>query len=204
MVAHRKDLVRFAQRRLQDPMLAEDVVHDVFEAVLSGQAAFAGRSALRSWLTGDPEEQDRRPGTPARRHRQPGGTERRRRRTGHRLPATRPARGGGTAPAAGAHPGADRCACPPALRDVMQLRVLQEQSTETVCQHAVDQRGQPVRAPAPRTRATGALRSAWRARRAVSAPSAAPSDRAGARRRAGRRARPDAWPGTDGVRRRSR
>ena len=32
-------------------MLAEDVVHDVFEAVISGRAAFAGRSALRSWLT---------------------------------------------------------------------------------------------------------------------------------------------------------
>ena len=32
-------------------MLAEDAVHDVFEAVLSGRAAFAGRSALRSWLT---------------------------------------------------------------------------------------------------------------------------------------------------------
>ena len=52
MVAHRGYLVRFAQRKLHDPMLAEDVVHDVFEAVLSGRAAFAGRSALRSWLTG--------------------------------------------------------------------------------------------------------------------------------------------------------
>ncbi len=52
MAAHRQDLVWFAQRRLQDPMLAEDVVHDVFEAVISGKAAFAGRSALRSWLTG--------------------------------------------------------------------------------------------------------------------------------------------------------
>ena len=51
MVAHRGYLVRFAQRRLHDPMLAEDVVHDVFEAVLSGRAAFGGRSALRSWLT---------------------------------------------------------------------------------------------------------------------------------------------------------
>lgn len=51
MVAHRDALVRFAQRRLLDPSLAEDVVHDVFEAVLSGRAAFAGRSALRSWLT---------------------------------------------------------------------------------------------------------------------------------------------------------
>jgi RNA polymerase sigma-70 factor (ECF subfamily) len=32
-------------------MLAEDVVHDVFEAVLDGRAAFGGRTALRSWLT---------------------------------------------------------------------------------------------------------------------------------------------------------
>lgn len=52
VVAHRAYLVRFAQRRLQDPVLAEDVVHDVFEAVISGRARFAGRSALRSWLTG--------------------------------------------------------------------------------------------------------------------------------------------------------
>ena len=51
VLSHRSYLVRFAQRRLHDPMLAEDVVHDVFEAVLSGRAAFAGRSALRSWLT---------------------------------------------------------------------------------------------------------------------------------------------------------
>ena len=52
LVAHRSQLVRFAQRKLLDPMLAEDVVHDVFEAVLSGRASFAGRSTLRSWLTG--------------------------------------------------------------------------------------------------------------------------------------------------------
>ena len=32
-------------------MLAEDAVQDVFEAVLSGKAAFAGRAALRCWLT---------------------------------------------------------------------------------------------------------------------------------------------------------
>jgi RNA polymerase sigma-70 factor, ECF subfamily len=51
MVSHRDYLVRFAQRKLHDPMLAEDVVHDVFEAVLCGRALFAGRSALRSWLT---------------------------------------------------------------------------------------------------------------------------------------------------------
>src|SRR5258706_8269930 len=51
MVSHRGYLVRFAQRRLRDPLLAEDAVHDVFEAVLSGRAVFAGRAALRSWLT---------------------------------------------------------------------------------------------------------------------------------------------------------
>lgn len=50
--SHRAYLVRFAQRRLQDPALAEDAVHDVFEAVLRGRAAFAGASALRTWLTG--------------------------------------------------------------------------------------------------------------------------------------------------------
>jgi RNA polymerase sigma-70 factor (ECF subfamily) len=52
LLSHRAYLVRFAQRRLQDPALAEDVVHDVFEAVLRGRAAFGGASALRSWLTG--------------------------------------------------------------------------------------------------------------------------------------------------------
>jgi len=50
MTGHRDFLVRFAQRRLQDPALAEDLVHDVFEAVITGRAAFAGRSSLRSWL----------------------------------------------------------------------------------------------------------------------------------------------------------
>lgn len=52
MLGHRAYLVRFAQRRMRDPMLAEDAVHDVFEAVLSGRASFAGRAALRTWLTG--------------------------------------------------------------------------------------------------------------------------------------------------------
>ncbi len=51
MVSHRAYLIRFAQRKLHDPMLAEDVVHDVFEAVIAGRASFAGRAALRSWLT---------------------------------------------------------------------------------------------------------------------------------------------------------
>jgi RNA polymerase sigma-70 factor, ECF subfamily len=52
VLAHRDYLVRFARRKLHDPALAEDVVHDVFEAVLGGRAQFGGRSALRSWLVG--------------------------------------------------------------------------------------------------------------------------------------------------------
>jgi RNA polymerase sigma-70 factor, ECF subfamily len=51
LAAHRSYLVRFAQRRLSDPALAEDAVHDVFEAVITGRASFGGRAALRSWLT---------------------------------------------------------------------------------------------------------------------------------------------------------
>lgn len=50
LVSHRSYLIRFAQRKLHDPVLAEDLVHDVFEAVMSGCAAFSGRSALRTWL----------------------------------------------------------------------------------------------------------------------------------------------------------
>jgi RNA polymerase sigma-70 factor (ECF subfamily) len=50
--AQRNYLVRFARHRLMDPALAEDLVHDVFEAVASGRAAFGGRAALRTWLVG--------------------------------------------------------------------------------------------------------------------------------------------------------
>ena len=50
LAAHRSYLVSFARRRLLDPALAEDLVHDVFEAVASGAARFGGRAALRSWL----------------------------------------------------------------------------------------------------------------------------------------------------------
>ena len=34
-----------------DPSVAEDLVHDVFEAVASGRARFDARSSLRTWLT---------------------------------------------------------------------------------------------------------------------------------------------------------
>ena len=52
LIDERRYLVQYARRRLLDPSLAEDLVHDVFEAVASGRAMFAGRSALRSWLVG--------------------------------------------------------------------------------------------------------------------------------------------------------
>ena len=50
LAPHRAYLVQFARRRLNDPALAEDLVHDVFEAAVTGRARFGGRSALRSWL----------------------------------------------------------------------------------------------------------------------------------------------------------
>ena len=50
MAPHRSYLVSFARRRLLDPALAEDLVHDVFEAVATGRAEFGGRAAVRSWL----------------------------------------------------------------------------------------------------------------------------------------------------------
>ncbi len=52
LTAQRSYLVAFARRRLMDPALAEDLVHDVFEAVVTGRAEFGGRAALRSWLVG--------------------------------------------------------------------------------------------------------------------------------------------------------
>jgi RNA polymerase sigma-70 factor (ECF subfamily) len=133
LVSHRKDLVRFAQRRLQDPMLAEDVVHDVFEAVLSGKASFAGRSALRSWLTAilknkivdlvrqragidSLEEQNDDDGALMIACPQPGP---------HQVAEQRQLLARTLARIEG---------LPDALRDAMQMRVLQEESTDTVCQ----------------------------------------------------------------------
>ena len=132
MLAHRSALVRFAKARLHDPMLAEDVVHDVFEAVLSGKAAFAGRSALRSWLTAilknkivdlvrqragtdSLEEQNDADGMLGIACPQPGPHEvvEQRQRLAHTLDKI------------------DQL--PAVLRDAMQLRVLQEESTQAVC-----------------------------------------------------------------------
>ncbi len=139
LAAHRSYLLRFAQRRLRDSASAEDAVHDVFEAVLSGRAAFGGRAALRSWLTAVLKHKivDRvRRDAPLR-----------------SLDA-----GGADDDEAGGPGLADHLACPqpgpcevaeqrellartlariealpPGLREAMRLRVIEEQSTESVC-----------------------------------------------------------------------
>jgi len=132
MVSHRSYLVRFAKARLRDPLLAEDAVHDVFEAVLSGRAVFAGRAALRSWLTAvlknkivdtvrrnvgtdSLDENDDEGGALAVECPQPRPDEIAEQ---HQLLMLALAR---------------IEALPPGLRDVMRLRVLEEQSTEEVC-----------------------------------------------------------------------
>jgi RNA polymerase sigma-70 factor (ECF subfamily) len=136
MVSHRSYLVRFAKARLRDPLLAEDAVHDVFEAVLSGRAVFAGRAALRSWLTAVLKNKII---DSVRRN---AGTE--------SLDDDGDDEGGALAVEC-PQPRPDEIAeqhqlllralarieaLPPGLRDVMRLRVLEEQSTEEVC-HAL-------------------------------------------------------------------
>lgn len=135
MVSHRGYLVRYAQRKLHDPVLAEDVVHDVFEAVLSGRASFAGRAALRSWLTAilkhkivdlvrqrahydslDEGDGDDDTG---------GGRD-------ITCPQPRPDEVAEQRQAL-RHTLARIEALPPGLRDVVHLRVLQDRATEDVC-----------------------------------------------------------------------
>lgn len=141
MVSHRSYLVRFAQRKLRDPLMAEDAVHDVFEAVLSGRAVFAGRAALRSWLTAVLKNKI------VDSVRRNAGTDSLDEAFGH---------GGGDPSGDGGsafdiecpQPRPDQIAeqhqlltlvldrieaLPPGLRDAMRLRVLEEQSTEDVC-----------------------------------------------------------------------
>jgi len=133
MVSHRGALVRFAQRRLHDPMLAEDVVHDVFEAVLSGRAAFGGRSSLRSWLTAILKHKI---------------VDLVRQRAGLDSLDEGEDEDGGAAAIESPEPRPDELAeqrqflartleridaLPAGLRDVMHLRVLQDQPTDAVC-----------------------------------------------------------------------
>ena len=45
-------LLRYARLQLRDTHAAEDVVQETLLAALAGEAGFAGRSNLRTWLTG--------------------------------------------------------------------------------------------------------------------------------------------------------
>src|SRR3954449_5967230 len=50
--AERPYLVRYASLQLRDRAAAEDAVQDTLLAALAGASGFAGRSNLRTWLTG--------------------------------------------------------------------------------------------------------------------------------------------------------
>lgn len=132
MVSHRSYLVRFAQRKLHDPMLAEDVVHDVFEAVISGRASFAGRSALRSWLTAILKNKivdlvRQRAGTDSLEEGDEDGAA-----GSLECPQPRPDELAEQRQCL-ARTLARIEALPAGLRDVMHLRVLQDQATDEVC-----------------------------------------------------------------------
>ena len=50
---HTRLLYRFALKNVRDPALAEDLVQETFLAALAGAGnRFAGRSSVRTWLTG--------------------------------------------------------------------------------------------------------------------------------------------------------
>lgn len=50
--SQRPYLLRYASMQLRNPDAAEDVVQETLLAALTGKAGFAGRSNLRTWLTG--------------------------------------------------------------------------------------------------------------------------------------------------------
>ena len=136
LTVHRSYLVHYAQRRVMDPALAEDLVHDVFEAVMTGRASFGGRSALRSWLVAILKHKI---------------VDLVRQRTAHySLEAMQDADDEGVTPPALVCPHAGPQALaehrqqlrrtlariqalPTGLRQAMELRVLQDGSTEDVC-----------------------------------------------------------------------
>jgi RNA polymerase sigma-70 factor (ECF subfamily) len=49
---HTRYLTAYALRRVSDRSLAEDLVQETLLAALSAEVEFAGRSSLRTWLTG--------------------------------------------------------------------------------------------------------------------------------------------------------
>jgi RNA polymerase sigma-70 factor (ECF subfamily) len=50
--AERSYLLRYARLQLRDAAAAEDAVQETLVAALAGESGFAGRSNLRTWLTG--------------------------------------------------------------------------------------------------------------------------------------------------------
>ena len=51
--AHTRSLYNYALQRVRDPMLAEDLVQETLLAALGASGGrFAGRSSVRTWLTG--------------------------------------------------------------------------------------------------------------------------------------------------------
>ena len=132
LVSHRPYLLRFALRKLRDHALAEDAVHDVLEAVLSGRAVFGGRAQLRSWLTAVLKNKI---------------VDVLRRTSHHEALDDDNAEGPGHAVACH-QPGPDEIAeqrqelarvlagidrLPPTLRDALRMRVVEDRSTESVC-----------------------------------------------------------------------
>ena len=49
---HRTYLYRYAMLQLRDPNRADDVVQETLLAALESRSAFAGRSSVKTWLTG--------------------------------------------------------------------------------------------------------------------------------------------------------
>lgn len=49
---YRPYLLRYALLQLRDPELAQDVVQETLLAALEGRARFAGKSSIKTWLTG--------------------------------------------------------------------------------------------------------------------------------------------------------
>lgn len=133
LVAERAYLLRFAARKLRDRALAEDAVHDVLEAVLSGRAVYGGRAALRSWLTAVLKNKI---------------VDALRRQTVHPLLDDAAEADGDGIDVASAAPGPEALAeqrealahaldgierLPATLREAMRLRVIEERSTAAVC-----------------------------------------------------------------------